>query len=160
MAEDDFARWQKAVEGSNINPTTLLATDYLNHINEIVMLIEMVPDMPEMLDECREWQPKSYKEHFRDSGFSDTDLAIAAYDHVPDEYRQPFEATIAQINDLVSRTLDELADSVENDDPDKLRVKTDNRLNALRELVQTAISIIHGTAKTMSQGEIDEMIAL
>ncbi|MDP6344006.1 MAG: hypothetical protein QF491_10780, partial [Alphaproteobacteria bacterium] len=60
--------------GTNVNQDTFLATDYLNHFNEIVMLLEMVPDMPEILDEAKEWQPKSYAAHFRDSGLSDAEL--------------------------------------------------------------------------------------
>ncbi|TMJ23687.1 MAG: hypothetical protein E6G93_02785 [Alphaproteobacteria bacterium] len=34
---------------ANINPRTGLATDYLNHFNEAIMLLEMIPDMPECL---------------------------------------------------------------------------------------------------------------
>ena len=36
-------------EGTTINSQTLLATDYLNHFNEVVMLLEMIPDMPDMM---------------------------------------------------------------------------------------------------------------
>ena len=60
------------VKGKNINEQTLLATDYLNHFNEIVMLIEMVPDMPECLDDILEWTPKSYTQHFEDSSFTES----------------------------------------------------------------------------------------
>ena len=34
---------------NNLSLVTLLATDYLNHINEIVMLVDLVPDAPECL---------------------------------------------------------------------------------------------------------------
>ena len=49
--DDGFLAMQEKVRDSNIDETTLLATDYLNHFNEIVMLLEMVPEMPEMLDD-------------------------------------------------------------------------------------------------------------
>src|SRR3546814_7715400 len=55
------------VRGKNINQNTLLATDYLNHFNEIIMLLEMVPSMPECYRDAVEWRPKSYAQHFRDS---------------------------------------------------------------------------------------------
>ncbi|HEY5598367.1 MAG TPA: hypothetical protein VIK47_06140, partial [Kiloniellales bacterium] len=55
------------VRGKNIHEDTLLATDYLNHFNEVIMLIGMIPDMPECLRDAQAWQPKSYEEHFRDS---------------------------------------------------------------------------------------------
>jgi hypothetical protein len=54
---------------ANINPVSLLATDYLNHFNEAVMLLELIPDMPDMLEDAKRWAPKPYKQHFRDSGF-------------------------------------------------------------------------------------------
>src|SRR3546814_4071681 len=62
------------VRGKNINQNTLLATDYLNHFNEIIMLLEMVPSMPECYRDAVEWRPKSYAQHFRDSCFSDAEL--------------------------------------------------------------------------------------
>lgn len=73
-----YEAFRARVADANINTQTLLATDYLNHFNEIIMLLEMVPDMPDMLEECRAWEPKSYQDHFRESSFSDKQLAIEA----------------------------------------------------------------------------------
>src|SRR3546814_2388545 len=72
------------VRGKNINQNTLLATDYLNHFNEIIMLLEMVPSMPECYRDAVEWRPKSYAQHFRDSCFSDAELAILASENAPE----------------------------------------------------------------------------
>ena len=41
--------YRRLVEGSTINGTTLLSTDYLNHFNEFVMLLDLIPDMPDHL---------------------------------------------------------------------------------------------------------------
>ena len=57
------------LRAANINPRTGLATDYLNHFNEAIMLLEMVPDLPECADDFLEWQPLSYAEHFTASNF-------------------------------------------------------------------------------------------
>src|ERR1700691_1626323 len=65
---------------ANINPRTGLATDYLNHFNEAIMLLEMIPDMPECSEDFLEWQPLSYREHFTASNFKARDLAIEAYE--------------------------------------------------------------------------------
>ena len=54
---------------ANINPRTGLATDYLNHFNEAIMLLDMIPDVPECADDFLEWQPLSYREHFAASNF-------------------------------------------------------------------------------------------
>lgn len=65
--------------GANINPQTGLATDYLNHFNEAIMLLEMIGDCPDCLADIRRWQPMSYREHFLNSHFKGRELAIAAY---------------------------------------------------------------------------------
>src|SRR3982074_2661557 len=67
------------LRAANINPRTGLATDYLNHFNEAVMLLEMVPDMPECAEDFLGGRPMSYAEHFKASNFNARDLAIEAY---------------------------------------------------------------------------------
>src|SRR5438477_12865707 len=75
----DEARAEQ-LRAANINPRTGLATDYLNHFNEAVMLLEMVPDMPECAEDFLTWIPLSYAEHFWASNFKARDLAIEAYE--------------------------------------------------------------------------------
>ena len=65
---------------ANINPATGLATDYLNHFNEAIMLLEMLPDCPECINDFLEWRPMSYREHFTASHFTGREMAINAYD--------------------------------------------------------------------------------
>mgnify|MGYP001277326055 FL=1 len=72
-----------ALAAANINPVTGLATDYLNHFNEVVMLMEMLPDMPDCAEDVLDWQPLDYCGHFRQSAFKDKDLAILAYAAAP-----------------------------------------------------------------------------
>ncbi|MEX2647624.1 MAG: hypothetical protein WD673_01265 [Alphaproteobacteria bacterium] len=83
--------------GTNISDETLLATDYLNHANEVIMLIELLGAAPEFIDDVRAWRPISYAEHFRESGFVDRELAICAYDQAPIVYRVPFDGVIAEL---------------------------------------------------------------
>jgi hypothetical protein len=68
------------LRAANINPRTGLATDYLNHFNEAIMLLEMIPDMPECAEDFLTWSPLSYAEHFWASNFKARDLAIEAYE--------------------------------------------------------------------------------
>ncbi len=161
MVDDaEFSAWQKKVEGTNISSTTLLATDYLNHFNEIVMLLEMVPDMPDMIEDCKEWAPKSYQEHFRESAFSDRELAIEAYEHVPAKFRQPFEETIEHLNTIVGHAVSQLETIIETGDDELLRVTAGAVTTSLQKFMDVASGIIHGSAKTMSQDEIDAALAL
>lgn len=83
---------------ANIHPDTRLATDYLNHFNEVVMLIDMLPMMPDCAPDVVAWQPCSYPDHFRLSHFKERDLAIAAYEAADPERRRAFDDTVARID--------------------------------------------------------------
>lgn len=76
---------------ANINPRTGLATDYLNHFNEAIMLLEMIPDMPECAADFLDWQPTGYREHFAASNFKGRELAIMSYDLLDAALRTEFE---------------------------------------------------------------------
>ncbi|NBC31143.1 MAG: hypothetical protein GVY13_00530 [Alphaproteobacteria bacterium] len=148
-----------AVKGRNISETTFLATDYLNHLNEMIMLLELVPDMPDCLEDARDWQPKSYPEHFQDSGFSDAALAIQAYEHAPACYRRPFDETIAHFNAVAAEGLARIEAAVEAGDSDRLGEVAAQVCTQLRRLTDTANGIIHGSGSTVDQAEIDGFFA-
>src|SRR4051812_49580345 len=79
------------LRAANINPRTGLATDYLNHFNEAIMLLEMIPDMPDCAEDFLGWQPLSYRQHFAASNFKARDLAIWAYDLADPKIRGEFD---------------------------------------------------------------------
>lgn len=155
---DSFITWQQRVRGTNISETTLLATDYLNHFNEIIMSLGMVPDMPEILDDCRAWRPKSYQDHFRDSSVADRELAVAAYDHVPAQYRDPFERTIARMDQLVGEVIETLDGAVAEGDAPLIQVKAQAGVQALQRLLDMASAIIHGSVGALTQDQIDKVV--
>jgi len=64
-----------SLEGTCISTQTFLANDYLNNFNEVVMLLEMVPDMPDVLEDLKEWTPVTYLQQFEASGLSKNQLA-------------------------------------------------------------------------------------
>ena len=154
----DFLAYQEKVRDTNINEQTLLATDYLNHFNEIVMTLEMVPDMPELLEEAREWQPRSYQEHLLASTFSDRELAAEAYNHVPRKFRDPLEQTISQIDHLIATTIDRLESDLTQGDMNLVRENATALSRVIQRLMDVAGGIINGSAKTMEQSEIDILI--
>ncbi|MEA2876676.1 MAG: hypothetical protein QOF14_1872 [Hyphomicrobiales bacterium] len=80
FSDDELSRLDPArLAAANINPQTGLATDYLNHFNEAIMLLDLLPQTPECIVELIGWEPLSYEEHFAASHFKDKELAIAAY---------------------------------------------------------------------------------
>jgi len=52
------------LKAANINPRTGLATDYLNHFNEAIMVLELIPSMPACTEDLMEWNVTTYREHF------------------------------------------------------------------------------------------------
>ncbi len=143
---------------SNLDPVTLLATDYLNHFNEIVMLFEMVADMPDILEDVKEWAPKDYCDHFRDSTIADREIAVEAYDVVPPMYKAPFEATVDAINQLIAVSVERLEESVASGNNDLVREIAVTRSRNIQRLMDSASAIMHGSAKQLDQDEIDRMM--
>ena len=101
QAGPDEARATR-LRAANINPRTGLATDYLNHFNEAVMLLEMIPDMPECAEDFLAWHPLSYREHFMASHFKARDLAIEAYESADTIIRTEFDNITTTMTSILS----------------------------------------------------------
>ena len=156
--EAQYLAFRERVKGTNINEQTLLATDYLNHFNEIVMLLEMVADMPEILEDVKEWRPKTYQEHFRDSTVADKDLAVEAYEFAPDRFRRPFDETVEQMNRIVANSIRRLEAAIAEEKMNQVRMMASLTSLTLQRLIDHASANIHGSAVTMDQSEIDALL--
>ena len=144
--------------GSNVNEKTLLATDYLNHVNEIVMLFDLVPDAPECLEDCKAWQPLSYQDHFRASHIADRDLAIEAYDFSPAVYKEPFDQLVAEMNRLVALSIEKLDVALAEGNEDVTRLIAERASRNLQDLIGQASAVINGTDHTVNQAQIDALM--
>jgi hypothetical protein len=107
-----------ALRAANINPVTGLATDYLNHYNEVAMMIGMLADAPEMIEPILDWRPLGYAAHFRLTNFSDQNVAIAAYEQTSDDVRARFrgarrrvELAVADVQDLLTASNDNVREA-------------------------------------------------
>ena len=147
-----------AIEGKNINKASFLATDYLNHFGEIIMLLEMTAMMPECLEDARSWQPKSYSEHFRTSGLSDPEIYVLAYENAPSLYRKPFDATVAQMVATAMEGIAKIESVVDSDEPETLERAVRDVVEELRGLNDVAASIIGASTKTSDQDAIDAIM--
>lgn len=125
----------------NINPQSYLATDYLNHFNEVIMLIDMLPDMPDMLDDVLAWEPKTYPNHFAQSGFAGRDIAIAAYYQAPQAVRYGFDSVISEIDTFLLSTLSDLRRM--RDEPQAMIRLARGAIADLHALVEIASGIIN-----------------
>ena len=129
------------LRAANINPRTGLATDYLNHFNEAIMLLELVPDMPECADDFLAWRPLTYAEHFTASNFKARDLAIAAYDSADADIRAAFDnITIAMTSILTA-----VGAAMRKADQDRTRARLAEQATGwVKPLVTQAGGIING----------------
>ncbi len=153
------------LEQANINPNTGLATDYLNHFNEVMMLIEMLPDMPDCAEDVLAWEPLDYEGHFELSSFKDKRLAIHAYHAAPAYLREHLEVQVRQINALVGRIQDQLRKA---DNPSLVAAQVAGIATMdLKPLISTAGAVIHGHVEPEAtqhegdgaQAEIDALFA-
>jgi hypothetical protein len=81
-----------------VNPASGLANDYLNLFNEIVMLIEQLPAMPELIDDILRWQPVGYQEYFAASALPGRASALDAYASLDEKFRRNFEAIVSDLD--------------------------------------------------------------
>jgi len=156
--DDRLAAMRGRLDGTNINSETLLATDYLNHFNEVVMLLEMLPDMPDCLEDLREWQPKSYPDHFRDSVFSDRDLAVEAYALVPPEYLAPFVQVVENLDIAILGAIDHAAKAIDQGGEEGLSAAVKGAMPGIQSLLDMASAIINGAVVSLDQNEIDSLL--
>jgi hypothetical protein len=91
---------------ANINPITGLATDYLNHFNEAIMLLDLVATVPECRPDLMAWEPLSYQEHFASSRFKDRELAVAAYQAADPAARAELEHVAGEMTAILLATID------------------------------------------------------
>jgi hypothetical protein len=81
-----------------INPASGLANDYLNLFNEIVMLVEQLPNVPELIDDIMAWRPKSYLDYFESSTLPGSAAALAAYKKLDPRSRREFETIVEDLD--------------------------------------------------------------
>ncbi len=135
------------VEGTNINPASLLTTDYLNHFSAVIMLIEMLPAAGEdFMNEITSWRPLSYKEHFSCSGFRDRELAIAAYDHAPQNIRKAFDHATEALQELSVHLIRGVRGALEEGRIEELTRMSEEGLPQLREWIDHAAAVVNGYA--------------
>ena len=126
---------------ANINPDTGLATDYLNHFNEAIMLLELLSACPDCLDDFLAWQPMSYREHFAASHFKDRALAVSAYEAADPAVRHCLE-TLA---DTMTSVLEATRAAMRSDLPhDAAAALAERSAASLKPLVARAGAVING----------------
>lgn len=129
------------LSAANINPETGLATDYLNHFNELEMLLEMAPSMPDCVEDISAWEPRDYPAHFEATNYPGKEIAIAAY--LETEIRPEFDTLIKALSDtLEGLRTDVLTAACDGSIP--IPNVTDALNEGVRPLIAMAGALING----------------
>ena len=90
-----------------VNPESGIANDYLNHFNEILLLIENLPVLlPEMIEDIMRWKPVGYIEYFTKSPLPGSAEALKIYDSLDKSFRDDFESMIELLNTIVVSSIE------------------------------------------------------
>lgn len=87
--------------GANINPYTGLSTDYLNHFNEMVMMMELYSTSPDLKQDILDWKVLSYVDHFETTGFRAKALAVEGFALARTAVKKQLEVIVAEIETVL-----------------------------------------------------------
>ena len=131
-----------------VNPASGLANDYLNLFNEIVMLVEQLPTMPELLDDIQRWHPVGYLDYFDRSILPGRGSAIEAYDQLDARFRRDFEAVVAELDRRSTGAVAAVRKHCKtrgDDDPHALAIICERAGATIREVLDKATMLVnHG----------------
>lgn len=148
-----------------VNPASGIANDYLNHFNEVLLLIENLPTLlPEMLDELLEWRPVTYREYFSKSLLPGSARALQIYDGLDEGFRREFESIIDGVNAMATASIEVIRAHRNSDgelDPSKVSDFCENSACAIRSALNRASDLVnngHEAAKETPQHMADRLI--
>jgi len=146
---------------ANINPRSGLATDYLNHFNEAIMLLEMLASSPDCVADFLAWQPLTYREHFLVSRFKDRFMAIAAYDAAEPAVRECIDMLAGTMIAVLEATRTAMRAHLPREAAQQLARQT---VEALKPTLARAGAVINGEGETAPggfatpQAEVDRLM--
>jgi len=152
-----FQEYQLKVAGTNIDPRSLLSTDYFNHFSTVIMLLGMLAEAPELLDEIDQWTYISYCDHFRDSGLDFAPLAIAAYAHVPPAVLQKFERKMEEIRTFIEISRLGLRQVLVSGETGRFAEMAKRIARDMQAMVDEGGAIVHGSDDAMDQDAVNKL---
>lgn len=142
-AEEADGAYEARLAAANINPATGLASDYLNHFNEAIMLLELLSSCSDCRDDFLAWQPMSYREHFAASHFKSRELAITAYDAADPSLRGCLDTLAGTMTAVLEATRAAMTADLP---PERMAALAEHAAAWLRPLVARAGAVINGKA--------------
>jgi hypothetical protein len=139
-----------------VNPESGIANDYLNHFNEILLMIENLPVLlPEMVDDLLQWKPASYTEYFEKSPLPGSREALRIYGGLDPNFRTDFESMVELLDGIVLASIVVISEHRLQDgsiDPDAIAEVCEQYSADLRVVLdRTADLVNHGYAPPLER---------
>jgi hypothetical protein len=141
-----------------VNPASGIANDYLNHFNEILLLIENLPALlPEMIDEILAWHPVSYRKYFANSPLPGSSKTLEIYDTLDEEFRADFESMVDILDKIILESIEVIRSARRPDgtlEPDEVSDVCEDLSRRLRRVLdRTADLVNHGYAPPLERAQ-------
>jgi hypothetical protein len=146
-----------ALLAANINPKTGLSTDYLNHFNEIVMMIELYPTAPDLKDEILAWRTLNYRGHFEASGFRAKALALEGYELAADALKKRLDVIVAEIDTVLLQAQNAIASERQHGEASAVLTESSE---AVELLIARASALINGHTSVQEASADDAQAAV
>jgi hypothetical protein len=149
-----------------VNPASGLANDYLNVFNELVMLVEHLPSMPELIEDILAWRPVSYEVYFHGSALPGRQAALDAYTSLDANLRREFEEVVAELDRCATGSVVAIRIQLKKDEDVSATALTTLCAKAsasMREILNRATNIVnHGASKAEenAQRRADRLLAV
>jgi hypothetical protein len=148
-----------------VNSASGIANDFLNHFNEVLLLIENLPVLlPEMLDDLLRWRAQTYVEYFEKSNLPGSAKTLETYRSIDPDFRQLFEARVAALNLMAEEYIDVICDHRKPDGsivPEEIEDYCEKMAPKFRSaLAELAEMVNHGYASSDldQQGHADQLM--
>lgn len=133
---------------NNVNLVSGLATNYLNHYIEILLLIEMLPDMRECFEDIQAWKPMSYCEHAASSQLPNSELVLKVYDCVDSQRRKDLCAIAREANTALTSFINRAGTALDLNDENLLKDIVIEAKEYLIPTIERMTGVITPNAKT------------
>ena len=128
---------------ANINPRTGLSTDYLNHFNEMSMMLELYSSAPDVKAEILSWRILSYRQHFETSGFRSKALALLGYEMAQPGVKKHLDVILTELDTVL---LDAQAAVAAETHHGEANAALQETADAVEVLIARASAVINGLA--------------
>lgn len=147
-ADEAFGNGARGLAPGLVNPSTGLANDYLNVFSEILLLLEFLPDMPEMTHDALAWRPRGYCEYFEQSPLPGASDALRAYDRIDPNLRARFESILTRLTAIAVKAQRRVAEESSSPNyPNSIADSCEKTTTAMRAGLARIASLINEGVK-------------